>query len=141
MEAGEVLAAEIAHAAGHQRQRIAQASMAVVLVLGARPSAQASCSGPSSMVDRGGAAQRAGARRGDGDRCCTPKSASDGSSRTTSSVSPLCENISTHVVAMNAAQVAVHRFGRVQKVAAGAGRGQRGGDLLCDQPGLAHAAW
>ena len=45
-----------------------------------------------------------------------------------------------HVVAADAAQVAVDRLGRVQAVAARAGRGQRGRDLLADQAGLAHAA-
>ena len=36
-------------------------------------------------------------------------------------------------------QVAVDRFARMQVMAAGAGRGQRGGDLLADQAGFAHA--
>ena len=45
-----------------------------------------------------------------------------------------------HVVAAHAAQVAVDRLGRVQAMAGRAGRGQRGHDLLADQPRLAHAA-
>ena len=43
------------------------------------------------------------------------------------------------VVAMHAAQVAVHRLGRMQEVAPRAGRGQRGHDLLPDEPRLADA--
>ena len=45
-----------------------------------------------------------------------------------------------HIVGMNAAQVAVNRFRRMQKVAPRARRGKRRGDLLADQPRLAHAA-
>ena len=41
---------------------------------------------------------------------------------------------------MDATQVAVYRFGRVKKMAPRAGRGQRGGDLLADQAGLADAS-
>ena len=44
-----------------------------------------------------------------------------------------------HVLGVDAAQVAVDRLGRVQAVAASAGRGQRGHDLLADQARLAHA--
>ena len=44
-----------------------------------------------------------------------------------------------HVVAADAAQVAVDRLGRVQAMAGGAGRGQRGHDLLAHQSRLAHA--
>ena len=44
-----------------------------------------------------------------------------------------------HVVGVDAAEVAVDGFGRVQEVSAGAGRGERGDELLADQAGLAHA--
>jgi len=45
-----------------------------------------------------------------------------------------------HVVAVDASQVAMKRLGRVQEVAPRAGAGQRGGQLLADQPRLAHAS-
>ena len=114
------------------------ASMAVVLVLGARPSEQASLSGPRSIVTvaaRPSVLVRLPVTATIG----TPNSFSEGSSRTTSSVSPLCDSTSTQVFVMDAAQVAVHGFARMQVMAARAGRGQRGGDLLADQSGLAHA--
>src|SRR6476661_749197 len=41
---------------------------------------------------------------------------------------------------MNAPQVAVNRLGRVQEVAPRTGGGERGGNLLADKPGFAHAA-
>ena len=44
-----------------------------------------------------------------------------------------------HVVAMDAAQIAVNRFGRVQEMAPRAGRSERGRQLLPDQSGLADA--
>ena len=115
------------------------ANMAVVLVLGARPSEQASLSGPRSIVTVA-ARPSVLVRRPVTATIGTPKAASEGSSRTTSSVSPLCDRISRHVFVMDAAQVAVDRFGRMEIVAARAGRGERGGDLLADQTGLAHAA-
>ena len=43
------------------------------------------------------------------------------------------------VAGVDAAQVAVKGFGRMEEVGARAGRGERGGDLLADQAGLAHA--
>ena len=43
------------------------------------------------------------------------------------------------IVGVDAAQVAVKGLGRMQKVGPRAGRGQRGGNLLPDQAGLAHA--
>ena len=45
-----------------------------------------------------------------------------------------------HVVAMNAAQVAMNGLGGMQKMAGRAGRSQRGHDLVADQSRLAHPA-
>ena len=109
--------------------------MAVVLVLGAKPNEQASRSGPSSNVT-------AAARPSE--LVCravmamigTRRRARLGSNRSTSSVSPLCESTKHDVVGMHAAQVAMHRFGRMQEDAARAGRGQRGRDLLPTMPAL-----
>ena len=44
-----------------------------------------------------------------------------------------------HVVAVDAAQIAMHRLGRMEPVARRAGRCQRGHDFLSDHPRFAHA--
>ena len=62
-----------------------------------------------------------------------------GSSWVTSPVSPLCVSINTTSPGRNTTEVAVKRLGGVQEVSRRAGRGERRGDLLPDQPRLAHA--
>ncbi len=115
------------------------ANMAVVLVLGARPSEQASLSGPRSIVTVAAAGQRAGAGAGDGhDRHAECRERGE-QPHDFFGFAALRKD-QQQVFVMDAAQVAVDRFGRMQIVAAGAGRGERGRDLLTDQPGLAHAA-
>ena len=65
MEAGEILAAEIPHRLVTRARASPTASMAVVLPLGARPSGQASCTGPMAMATRGRPTQRAVGAGGD----------------------------------------------------------------------------
>ena len=114
-----------------------RASMAVVLLLGASPRASASSNGPSSKHHGGRPAQRAVGPAGDrhdrhaqlGQRGQQPQHFLR--------LAALRED-QHQVVAMDAAQVAMHGLGRMEAMAAGAGRGQRGHDLLADQSGFAH---
>ena len=56
-----------------------------------------------------------------------------------SAVSPELEIAITHVVARDHADVAVARLGRMQEERRRAGARERGGDLVADVAGLAHA--
>ena len=114
------------------------ASIAAVLLLGASPSGQASSTGPRSMTTAAARANVLAARpvmamigtRGLGQR---RQQADD-----FVGLAALREH-EHDVIAMHAAQVAMHRLGRMQEMAPRAGRGQRGHDLLSDQPRLADA--
>ena len=140
MEAGEVLAAEIAHAAGDQRQGVAHSQHGRGAGAGGQSQGdRLLCSGPSSIVTTAAARPSVLVARPVMAIIGTPNSASDGSSRIDFFGFAALRKNQHHVVAADAAQVAVHGFGRMQKVAARAGRGERGGDLLGDQAGLAHA--
>ena len=117
MKAGKILAAKHRMRLVTSARASPTASMAVVLVLGARPSEQASCSGPRSIVT---VAARASVLVGPaGDR---PRSARRSSERGKQpddflGFAALRED-QHHVVVMDASQVAVDRFGRMQEMAA-----------------------
>ena len=107
------------------------ASIAVVLLLGARPSGQASSTGPSSRTTRAARPSVLSARPVIA-MIGTPKSASERQQpQDLRRLAALGEN-QRHVVGMDAAQVAVDRLGRVEAMAGRAGGGQRGHDLLAD---------
>ncbi len=114
------------------------ASMAVVLVLGASPSEQASSSGPSSIVTVAARPRRARGPAGDRHDRHAQLGQRGQQADDLLRLAALRED-QHHVVAADAAQVAVDRLGRVQAMAGRAGRGQRGHDLLAHQPRLAHA--
>ncbi len=112
--------------------------MAVVLVLGARPSEQTSSKSPSSITTlaaRPTVLVRAAVIATSG----TPNSRSDGNSCVDFGRFAALREHHDHVVGMNAAQIAVKRLGRMQKMGRRARRRKRGGNFLPDQPGLAHA--
>ena len=68
-----------------------------------------------------------------------PSRRMDSSSRSSSSVSPLCESAMHHVVVTNSAEIAVRGLGGVQEQGRRAGARQRGRDLPADDAGFAHA--
>ena len=112
--------------------------MAVVLVLGARPSEQTSSKSPSSITTVAARPTVLHARRRDRHERHAEFAQRRQELHDFGRLAALREH-HDDVVRMNAAQVAVKRLGRVQKVGPRAGRGKRGRDLLADQPGLAHA--
>ena len=113
--------------------------MAVVVALGARPSGQASSIWP---IQRSTLALRARVES------AVPVMATTGTFIFSSCPSEARDlgrlaavrQDQDDVLRADAAQVAVDRLGRVQKVARRAGRRQRGRDLLGDDAGLADAA-
>ena len=114
------------------------ASIAVVLVLGARPSEQTSSRSPSSITTFAARPTVLVLRRGDRDERHAELAERRQQLHDFGRLAALREH-HDDVVRVDAAQVAVKRLGRVQEMGPRAGRRERGGDLLADEAGLAHA--
>ena len=135
---GEVLGPEVAHPADQQARASPTAIKAVVLAEGASPSGHASSIGPSAMQTSARRPSELPAPLGEGDQGRAQPPQGGDQAEDFLGLAALRER-QHDVPGADAAEVAVDGLGRVEREGPGAGGGERRGELLPDQPRLAHA--